>query len=105
MRTQKLDNFRYKTYLKSNLERLFRDNDGNVIWLDRSGNEIDVLDRNQKFPALVNKIYTKVQRVTAVLLLDGSGIYVDAMLPSPIYKSVTVCAVEQAQKKLRKKLP
>jgi hypothetical protein len=43
--------------------------------------------------------------VTAVLLLDGSGIYVDAMLPSPIYKSVTVCAVEQAQKKLRKKLP
>lgn len=29
--TKKMDNFRFKVYLKSNLERLYRDNDGNVL--------------------------------------------------------------------------
>ena len=29
---------RFKAYLKSNLERLYRDEDGNVIWMDRNGN-------------------------------------------------------------------
>lgn len=46
-----MDNFRFKVYLKSNLERLYRDNDGNIIWQDRLGNEINVIDRNKKFPA------------------------------------------------------
>lgn len=36
--TEKVDNFRFKAYLKSNLERLYRDNDGNIVWLDRNGN-------------------------------------------------------------------
>lgn len=36
--TKKVDNFRFKAYLKSNLERLYRDNDGNVVWFDRNGN-------------------------------------------------------------------
>ena len=36
--TEKIDNFRFKAYLKSNLERLYRDENGNVIWLDRNGN-------------------------------------------------------------------
>lgn len=35
-----LQNFRFKIYLKSNLERLYRDNNGNVIWLDRNGNPL-----------------------------------------------------------------
>ena len=68
---KKMDNFRFKVYLKSNLERLYRDNDGNVLWQDRLGNEIDVLDRNKKFPALVNKIYTKVTHVTNPLYKDS----------------------------------
>ena len=33
-------NFRFKSYLKSNLERLYRDEDGQVVWLDRNGNEL-----------------------------------------------------------------
>ena len=33
-----IPNFRFKAYLKSNLERLYRDEDGNVIWMDRNGN-------------------------------------------------------------------
>lgn len=68
---KKMDNFRFKVYLKSNLERLFRDNDGNVIWQDRQGNEINVIDRNEKFPALVNKVFTKVQHVTSPLYKDS----------------------------------
>ena len=35
-----LSGFRFKAYLKSNLERLYRDEDGNVTWLDRNGNEL-----------------------------------------------------------------
>ena len=68
---EKMNNFRFKVYLKSNLERLYRDNDGNVLWQDRLGNEIDVIDRNEKFPALVNKIYTKVTHVTNPLYKDS----------------------------------
>ncbi|ADL03061.1 SpaA isopeptide-forming pilin-related protein [Lacrimispora saccharolytica] len=64
---RKMDNFRFKVYLKSNLERLHRDNDGNVIWQDRLGNEINVTDQNERFPALVNKVYTKVQHITSPL--------------------------------------
>lgn len=33
-----IPNFRFKAYLKSNLERLYRDQDGNITWLDRNGN-------------------------------------------------------------------
>ena len=38
--TSVLPNFRFKAYLKSNLERLYRDNDGNITWLDRNGNAL-----------------------------------------------------------------
>ncbi|WP_097006362.1 hypothetical protein [Lacrimispora amygdalina] len=34
----KMENFRFKAYLKSNLERLYRDSTGNVVWVDRNGN-------------------------------------------------------------------
>jgi hypothetical protein len=68
---KKMDNFRFKVYLKSNLERLYRGNDGNVIWQDRLGNEINVIDQNEKFPALVNKVFTKVQHVTSPLYKDS----------------------------------
>lgn len=33
-----LPNFRYKLYLKSNLERLYRDDNGAIVWMDRNGN-------------------------------------------------------------------
>lgn len=68
---RKMDNFRFKVYLKSNLERLYRDNDGTVVWQDRFGNEINVTDQNEKFPALVNKVYTKVQHITSPLYKDS----------------------------------
>ncbi len=67
----KMDNFRFKTYLKSNLEGLYRDNDGNVVWLDRTGKEVDPLKVNAAFPALVNKIYTRVPHKIAPLYKDS----------------------------------
>ena len=33
-------NFRFKAYLKSNLERLYRSEDGTVLWVDRNGNRL-----------------------------------------------------------------
>ena len=82
---KKMDNFRFKVYLKSNLERLCRDNDGTIIWQDRLGNDINVIDRNEKFPALVNKVFTKVQHVTAPLYKDSK----DAIISNNILYSYT----------------
>ena len=55
-----MDNFRFKIYLKSNLERLFRDPEGNVVWMDRKGREIAPQETGRLYPALVPKLYTKV---------------------------------------------
>lgn len=72
----KIGNFRFKSYLKSNLERIYRDDDGRIVWLDRSGKEIEgndvgVMADNQAFPALVRKIYTKVLHRTDPLYQDS----------------------------------
>lgn len=37
----KMDNFRFKVYLKSNLERLYRNEDGELNWVDRNGNILE----------------------------------------------------------------
>lgn len=84
-RAAKLDNFRFKTYLKSNLERLYRDEDGNVTWQDRKGNEIDVLKANRAFPERVSKIYTKVMHKTDPLYQDSA----DAILANTELYSYT----------------
>lgn len=44
-----IPNFRFKAYLKSNLERLYRDEDGNITWTDRNGNRMKPVyeDTNQ----------------------------------------------------------
>ncbi|MBS5064248.1 MAG: cell wall protein, partial [Hungatella hathewayi] len=68
----KMDNFRFKVYLKSNLETLYRDEEGGIIWLDRKGKEINVLSDKEQYPALVPKIYTKVPHVTAPLYQDSN---------------------------------
>lgn len=65
----KLDNFRFKVYLKSNLERLYRDEAGEIAWLDRDGEIVDIQDYKVAFPVLqpygaVQKLYTKVPHKT-----------------------------------------
>ena len=53
-------NFRFKIYLRSNLEQLYRTEDGEVEWLDRNGNTVDIAAYRAAYPNLVQKIYTKV---------------------------------------------
>ena len=72
---KKLDNFRFKTYLKSNLETLYRDEDGTVVWQDRMGTdrtEAEQLAANAAFPMLVNRIYTKVLHQTDPLFKNSN---------------------------------
>ena len=61
IRRKKLDNFRFKTYLKSNLEALYRNKMEKFVWQDRMGTsrtDAEQLAANKAFPMLVNKIYT-----------------------------------------------
>lgn len=55
-----LPNFRFKIYLRSNLEQLYRTEDGGIEWLDRNGNTVDIAAYRAAYPDLVQKIYTKV---------------------------------------------
>lgn len=50
---QTVGNFRFKAYLKSNLERLFCDSDGTISWIDRNGEPLDPEDYRAAFPELV----------------------------------------------------
>lgn len=52
-------NFRFKIYLKSNIERLYCDADGKIEWQDRYGDRVDIEAYKENFPELVQKIYTK----------------------------------------------
>lgn len=67
-----LDNFRFKLYLKSNLERLYRDEQGEIIWLDRDGRKVQIKEYLAAYPDFrnfvsVTKLYTKVPHHTASL--------------------------------------
>ena len=93
---KKVTNFRFKAYLKSNLERLYRAEDGTVTWLDRNGNEISYQDMlTSAFPAVghldgdkivktnVEKIFTKVDHDTSSKLTSINGNNIDADYKDP----------------------
>ena len=54
-----IGNFRFKLYLKSNLERLFCGEDGTIVWMDKDGQQVDAELYHKNFPELVQKLYTK----------------------------------------------
>lgn len=57
-----MGNFRFKIYLKSNLERLYRDEAGTIVWVDRNGQALsqqEQLERKNIYPALVPVIDTR----------------------------------------------
>ena len=79
-------NFRFKAYLKSNLERLYRAENGSVTWLDRNGNEIPYekmlgddfpailqQDKGRTVKAGVRKIFTKTAHNTESSLTSANG--------------------------------
>lgn len=90
---EKMDNFRFKTYLRSNLLRLYRDEAGTVTWVDKKGNEIDVLAVNNAYPELVNKIYTKVLHQTDPLYKDSN----DAVITNKELYSFTDTFINEEQ--------
>lgn len=65
-----VDNFRFKIYLKSNLQRLYRDDEGNIMWVDRKGRTVYPQAVLEEYPALVPKLYTKVTHKTDPLYKD-----------------------------------
>ncbi len=65
--TEILRNFRFKVYLKSNLERLFRDENGQIVWIDRSGRNVEILSANAVYPGLAPDIFTRVPKKTEPL--------------------------------------
>lgn len=79
--------FQFKAYLKSNLERLYRDEAGTIIWLDRNGNQLSYEKMlhslcpqsagNGKLN--VPKIYTKVlhQEKSVLTSINGNNILSD----------------------------
>ena len=54
-----IGNFRFKIYLKSNLERIFCTKDGEISWVDKNGKTVQIEEYQKNFPELVQKIYTK----------------------------------------------
>lgn len=52
-------NFRFKLYLKSNLERLFCDDNGIISWVDRNGSPVNAAEYHEAYPELVQKLYTE----------------------------------------------
>lgn len=67
-----LKNFRFKAYLKSNLERLYRAEDGSVAWQDRNGNGVDIAAYRAAFPERVQRLYTRVDYETVPLTRDSN---------------------------------
>jgi len=65
-------NFRFKAYLKSNLERLYRAEDGSILWQDRNGNTVDIKAYRDSFPEKVQKLYTNVDHETEPLKKDSN---------------------------------
>ena len=65
-----LPNFRFKAYLKSNLERLYRNEAGEIAWLDRDGKEVDITEYEKNYPemkeedAAAQKLFTRVEHRT-----------------------------------------
>ena len=70
-RAKRMENFRFRTYLKSNLERIYRDEEGHITWQDNKGNETDPLQDQEHFPEKVRKIFTKVLHQTEPLYQDS----------------------------------
>ncbi len=69
----RMPNFRFKVYLKSNLQRLYRDASGNVVWENQDGDEMDmefVLEAARAYPELVQKIRTQKPDKGAAPILE-----------------------------------
>ncbi len=54
-----VEGFVFQAYLKSNLDRLYKDEAGKILWVDEFGQDISILEEKEKFPQIVMQIHTK----------------------------------------------
>ncbi len=100
-----LTNFRFKIYLKSNLERLYCDENGNIVWTDRYGTSIDIAEYLEAYPELVPKIYTKMTdrpllETVRRRIEDGTGGYrtVESYNYEKFFDAVAVADTDKREK-------
>lgn len=70
------DGFRFRIYLKSNLERMYRNNAGEILWLDRDEQELsmdEILNMTAYYPEKVPKIITKKTADSYIPVLERNG--------------------------------
>ncbi len=80
-------NFRFKVYLKSNLERIYRDAQGTILWITQEGEPIDPNNIRQTYPALVPKFYTKMAELLSTDMSEssvGNGLMKDKVTDTEI---------------------
>ena len=71
-----LTNFRFKLYLKSNLERLYCDEEGRINWLNGFGEPVYVDVYRAAFPELVQNFYTEpTSKAVLETVKRENGIY------------------------------
>ncbi len=80
-----VDNFRFKVYLKSNLQQLYRNEEGTILWVDRKGRETTPEEIKRAYPALVPRLYTKVPHKTEPLY-KNSG---EAVIANKVLYGIT----------------
>lgn len=68
----KMDNFRFKIYLKSNLNRLYCSEDGQILWTDRWGNTVDVESYKKQAPTIVPDLYTRPEQIPLLETIEVS---------------------------------
>lgn len=74
-----IENFRFKVYLKSNLQRLYCSEEGKIVWTDRWGNTVDVETYKENIPSIVPDLYTQPGHIALletvqVQMEDGDGL-------------------------------
>ncbi len=92
-----IGNFRFKIYLKSNLERLYRDEEGSVFWLNNFGESVDVMEYKSAFPELVQNFYTKESEIPllekikrTIISPDGSKTKIDTYNYEKFFDAIAV---------------
>lgn len=92
-----ISNFRFKVYLKSNLERLYSDKEGRIEWTNKFGETVDVMEYKYVFPELVQSFYTKntgirllEQLKKTIIAADGNKTQIDTYNYEKFFDAIEV---------------
>lgn len=101
-----IGNFRFKIYLKSNLERLYRDKNGEIQWQNKNGESVDVREYKRVFPELVQNFYTKETGIhllekikRTIISADGTETRVDTYNYEKFFDAIAVANKDKWKRK------